>query len=57
MSTSINKVEIVTRVSAHGNSLNINVTREVKIMGLGRGDLVKVTIERIPDGEEVPPEQ
>ncbi len=55
MSTSINKVEIVTRVSAHGNSLNINVTKEIKWMGLGRGDLVKVTIERIPGGEEEPP--
>lgn len=52
----IDKLEIVTRISAHGNSLNINVTKEVKIMGLGRGDLVKVTLERIPGGEEVPPE-
>ena len=53
----VDRLEIIGRISAHGNSLNINVTREVKIMGLGRGDIVKVTIERIPGGEEVPPEQ
>ena len=52
----IDRLEIIGRISAHGNSLNINVTKEVKLMGLGRGDLVKVTIERIPGGEEVPPE-
>ena len=52
----IDRLEIIGRVSAHGNSLNINVTREVKLMGLGRGDLVRVTLERIPGGEEVPPE-
>lgn len=53
----IDRLEIIGRISAHGNSLNVNVTREVKLMGLGRGDLVKVTIERIPGGEEAPPEQ
>ena len=52
----ISKLEIIARISAHGNSLNINVTKEVKILGLGRGDLVKVTLERIPGGEEVPPD-
>lgn len=45
----IDRLEIIGRISAHGNSLNINVTREVKLMGLGRGDLVKVTIERVED--------
>ena len=53
----IDRLEIIARVSAHGNSLNINVTREIKLMGLGRGDIVKVTIEKIPDGEEVPSER
>jgi len=53
----IDRLEIIARVSAHGNSLNINVTREVKLMGLGRGDLVKVTIEKIPGGTEEPSER
>lgn len=53
----IDRLEIIARVSAHGNSLNINVTREIKLMGLGRGDLVKVTIERIPGGTEEPSER
>ena len=53
----IDRLEIISRISAHGNSLNINVTREVKLMGLGRGDLVKVTIEKIPGGTEEPSER
>jgi len=53
----IDRLEIIARVSAHGNSLNINVTREIKLMGLGRGDLVKVTIEKIPGGTEEPSER
>ena len=48
----IDRLEIIGRISAHGNSLNINVTKEVKIMGLGRGDLIKVTLERIDPGQE-----
>lgn len=45
------------RVSAIGTSLCINCTKQIKRLGLERGDLVKVTIERIPDGEEVPSER
>lgn len=43
--------EFTARVSAHGNSLNINCTAQVKRMGLQRGDLVRVRIERIPAKE------
>lgn len=43
-------------VMAHGNSLTINCTKQIKRLGLKRGDLVKVTIERIPGGTEDPPE-
>ena len=43
-----------TKIAGNGNSLSINITREVKQMGLGRGDLIKVTIERINGGEEEP---
>lgn len=43
--------EFTARVSAHGNSLKINCTAQVKRMGLGRGDLVRVRIERIPAKE------
>lgn len=45
------------RVSAIGTSLCINCTKQIKRLGLGRGDLVKVTIERIPGGTEDPPER
>ena len=53
----IDRQTFYARISGNGNSVSINVTKEVKIMGLGRGDIVKVTIERIPGGEEAPPEQ
>jgi hypothetical protein len=43
-------------IMAHGNSLTINCTKQVKRLGLQRGDTVKVTLERIPNGEEAPPE-
>lgn len=43
--------EFTARVSAYGNSLNINCTTQIKRMGLGRGDLVRVRIERIPAKE------
>ena len=36
-----------TKIAGNGNSLSINITREVKQMGLGRGDVVRVTIERV----------
>ena len=44
--------DFTARISAHGNSLNINCTAQVKRMGLGRGDLVRVHIERIEEGQK-----
>ena len=35
------------RVSAHGNSLNINCTEYIHRMGLDRGDRVEVTLRRV----------
>lgn len=39
------------RVSALGTSLCINCTKQIKRMGLGRGDTVRVTIERIAEDD------
>lgn len=43
---------IVTTVLVRrsGNSLCLNLTRELGLLGLDRGDLVRVTLERV-DGE------
>ena len=35
------------RIGVQGNSLSLNITKEAQAMGLGRGDYVRVTIERI----------
>ena len=35
------------RIGVQGNSLSINITKEAQAMGLGRGDYVRVTLERI----------
>ncbi|MBQ6357375.1 MAG: hypothetical protein IJI97_00265 [Clostridia bacterium] len=43
--------EFNAEITAHGNSLTIKCTTQVKRMGLGRGDLVRVRIERIPAKE------
>ena len=40
------------RVSAIGTSLCINCTKQIKRLGLERGDTVKVTIERLEDPQE-----
>lgn len=34
------------RISSQGNSLNVSITEACRIMGLGRGDVVEVTIRR-----------
>ena len=34
------------RISSQGNSLSVTITKACKIMGLGRGDIVEVTIRR-----------
>lgn len=43
--------EFNAKITAHGNSLTINCTAAIKRMGLGRGDLIRVRIERIPAKE------
>ena len=48
--------EFNARIMVYGNSLAIKVTEQAKRMGLGRYDIVKVTIERIP-GAETPEEE
>ena len=40
-------------VMGYGNSLAINCTKALRRMGLDRGDMVRVTLERVP-GDEAP---
>ena len=48
----LDKDTFTARVSAIGTSLCINCTKQIKRLGLDRGDLVRVTIERIGPGQE-----
>ena len=48
--------EFNARIMVYGNSLAVKVTEQAKRMGLGRYDVVKVTLEKIPDSEEAPSE-
>lgn len=41
------EVVCVKHVVASGNGLGVNITREVKLLGLGRGDAVELTIRRV----------
>ena len=43
-------LETCKRVSASGNSLTLNLTKELRQMGLDRGDAVKVTLQ-VPETE------
>lgn len=43
----IDKLTFDKAVMSHGSSLAVAITSEAKSMGLGRGDKVRVTIERI----------
>lgn len=36
----------VKKVMQNGNSLTVNVTQECKILGIQRGECVRITIER-----------
>ena len=42
------RVTVEKRVSSQGNSLVVCITKEAMAMGLGRGDRVIVTLERVP---------
>lgn len=46
-------LETCKRVSASGNSLTLNLTKELRQMGLDRGDAVKVTLQ-VPEAEGSP---
>lgn len=43
-------LETCKRVSASGNSLTLNLTKELRQLGLDRGDAVKVTLQ-VPEAE------
>ena len=48
----IEKIETTKTVRMSGSSFTVALTNEIKALGLGSGDLVKVTIERV-DGSGV----
>lgn len=41
------KITTTKQVRQHGNSLTVNVTKECGILGVGRGDIVIVTVDRL----------
>lgn len=43
----VRKIVVDKRVMTHGSSLAVAITSEAKSMGLGRGDKVRITIEKI----------
>lgn len=43
------KATATKQVRQHGNSLTVNITKECGMIGVGRGDLVEVTIEKKED--------
>ena len=44
-------VKATKKITASGDSLVVNVTKEVKMMGLERGDFVVIDLEK-PEGEK-----
>ena len=46
------KTKATKKIMVVGHSLTVNVTKEVKAMGLDRGDYVNVTLEPVDDQEE-----
>ena len=47
---SLNEVTTTKIVRQNGTSLTINITRELRTMGIDRGDAIEVTIKRIKNG-------
>lgn len=47
----MDKMVCVKAITRNGNSLTVNITHEVKLMDLDRGDKVRVVLERITDVE------
>ena len=48
----MDRIMCVKTVTRNGNSLTINITNEVKLMGIGRGDAVKIVLEAIEKDAE-----
>lgn len=49
MPENIKKWETTTTIGLHGNSLVVNVTQGCRLLGIDRGDLVKITIEKVDE--------
>lgn len=47
----MDRVEATRKIGRTGNSLIVLITREAEMMGLDRGDLVKITLERVDSRE------
>lgn len=45
----MDKITTTKPITRQGNCLAINVSKECKILGVERGDIVEVTIEKIED--------
>lgn len=45
--SNLSEITAQLRVTKQGNSLALNVTREVKALGVNQGDFVEVTIRRL----------
>ena len=43
----VDRVEATRKIGRAGNSLTVSITREAEMMGLGQGDIVKITLEKI----------
>ncbi|MDO5853475.1 MAG: hypothetical protein Q4Q62_05380, partial [Thermoplasmata archaeon] len=43
----VDEVTTIAKISSGGSSLQLNLTRELKALGLDRGDRVEVTLRRI----------
>lgn len=43
----VDRVEATRKIGRAGNSLIVSITREAEMMGLGQGDIVNITIEKI----------
>lgn len=43
----VDRVEATRKIGRTGNSLIVLITREAEMMGLGQGDMVNITLEKI----------
>lgn len=43
----MNSIQAIKEIYTTGNSLVVSITKEVRMLGLDKGDRIKVTIERI----------